>query len=89
MAYNYAVQRPNVFTEDGQVMFLKIRDTAHALISKSGAATCSKIISGCTGDSWDMLACVDRLVEIGEILEVPNTLSGAGQHRLFTSFDRL
>lgn len=87
MSYSYATQRPNVFTEDGQIMFLKIRDQAKALIAKAGAATSEKIMSGCTGDTWNMLACIDRLVELGEILEVPNTLSGAGQHRLFTSFD--
>ena len=86
MTYEYAMQRPNVFTEDGQVMFLKIRDAAKALIAKSGAATCEKIIGGCTGNSWDMLACVDRLVELKEIQEIPNTLSRAGQHRLFVAF---
>lgn len=89
MAYEYAVQRPHVFTEDGQVMFLKIRDNAQALIAKSGAASCGKIIAGCTGDSWNMLACVDLLVELGEILEVPNPLSKAGQDRLFTSLNPL
>ena len=88
MSYDYSTQRPNVFTEDGQVMFLKIRDKAKALIATSGAATCEKIISGCSGDSWDMLACVDRLVELKEIFEIPNTLSTAGQHRLFVSFER-
>lgn len=83
MSYRYATERPKVFTEDGQVMFLKIRDAAKALIASSGAATCEKIISGCTGDSWQMLACVDRLVELKEILEVPNPHSRAGQHRVF------
>jgi hypothetical protein len=83
MPYSYATERPNVFTELGQRMFLQIRDTAKELIAKSGAASCGKIISGCTGDSWHMLACVDRLVELGEIFEVPNTRSKFGQDRLF------
>lgn len=86
MSYNYQTQRPKVFTEDGQVMFLKIRDNADALMKKSGAATAEKLMAGCTGDTWDMLACIDRLVEIGEIHEIPNTMSGAGQHRLFIAF---
>lgn len=84
--YDYAVQRPFVFTEDGQVMFLKIRDNAKSLISTAGAASCQKITQGCSGDSWDMLACVDRLVELKEIFEVQNPLSGHGQHRIFTAF---
>lgn len=87
MSYDYATQRPNVFTEDGQVMFLKIRDNAKRLIAIAGAATAGRMMNGCTGDSWNMLACVDRLVELREIFEVPNTLSRAGQHRIFIIFD--
>ncbi len=87
MAYNYATQKPNIFTEDGQTMFLKIRDTTKALIAKAGVARSDKMMAGCSGDSWNMLACVDRLVELGEIHEIPNTMSGAGQHRVFISFD--
>lgn len=81
--YAYPVHRPFVFTEDGQITFLKIRDNAKRLIAASGAATCERIMSVASGDSWEMLACVDRLVELGELLEVPNTWSKAGQHRLF------
>ena len=87
MGYHYQTQRPNVFTEDGQVMFLKIRDNAKVLLSKSGAATSGRIMNGVSGDTWDMLACIDRLVELGELHEIPNTLSGAGQHRVFVAFD--
>jgi hypothetical protein len=83
MSYDYQIERAFVFTEEGQVMFLKIRDTAKSLIETSGAASCERIISGCTGSSWSMLACVDRLVELRELLEVPNPHSRAGQHRLF------
>lgn len=83
MTYDYATQRRHVFTEEGQIMFLKIRDQAKSLIARSGAAMSQEITSGCTGNSWDMMACIDRLVEIGEIKEVPNTWSRAGQHRIF------
>jgi hypothetical protein len=87
MAYVYGEQKQHVFSEGGQVMFLAIRDNARNLIRKAGAATMERIIAGQCGDVWQMMACVDRLVELKELLEVPNTLSGAGQHRLFTSFD--
>lgn len=87
MGYNYATQRSRIFTEDGTTMLLKIRDQTKALIAKAGVARSDKMMAGCTGDVWDMLACIDRLVEMGEILEVANTLSRAGQHRIFTSFD--
>lgn len=40
------------------------------------------IISGSSGDSWLLLACVDRLVELGELREIPQTHT-AGQDRIF------
>ena len=83
MAYDYQTERPFIFTEDGQVMFLKIRDRSKSLIENSGAVSCDRLIAGLTGDSWGMLACVDRLVELRELREVPNPHSSAGQHRLF------
>jgi len=86
--YNYQAERPFVFTEEGQVMFLKIRDTAKLLLDKSGAVSCARLISGCTGSSWSMLACVDRLVELRELAEVPNPYSSAGLDRLFIAGSR-
>ena len=86
MSYRYEDYRERVFSEGGQVMFLKIRDNASELIAKSGASTMERLIAGCSGTNWDMLACVDRLVELGELLEVPNPHSSAGQHRIFTHF---
>lgn len=83
MSYNYAEERSAIFTEDGQRQFLEIRDRCKWLLKIAGAASMSMIISGKTGDSWQMMACVDRLVELGEITEIKNTYSGAGQHRLF------
>ncbi len=82
MSYDYQTQRASVFTEDGQKMFLAIRDKAHELLSKSDAVMSGKLLIG-TGDTWNMMACVDRLVELGELLEVPNPHSRAGQHRIF------
>lgn len=79
--YNYNTQRPHLFSEQGQVMFLKIRDNVNKLLKEAGAVMMSRAISSCTGDTWDMLACVDRLVELGEIREIPQDC--AGQHRVF------
>lgn len=84
--YDYQTQRPRVFTDEGQLLFLEIRDRTHYLIQRAGVARMDKILSGVSGDWWDQLACVDRLVEIGEVYEVPNTMDDAGQYRLFTSF---
>lgn len=83
--YDYVTERPTLFTEHGQVMFLKIRDNASRLIAEAGAARMQEIMRGVAGDTWAMLACVDRLVELGELRELTAPLSVAGQHRIFTA----
>lgn len=83
--YDYQTQRPNVFTEDGQVMFLRIRDRTKQLLKQAGAVRLEEMIQGSTRDTWDMLACVDRLVELGEIREISQPIGTPGQMRIFTS----
>lgn len=85
MAYDYATERPRIFTEDGQSMFLKIRDATKYLLESAGAARFQEITRKVTGDSWMMIACVDRLVELGEIREITAPSSVAGQNRVFVS----
>jgi len=81
--YNYQTERQSLFTEEGQIMFLRIRDKTQQLLKTSGAARAQEMMVG-TGDSWKMLACLDRMVELREIREI--TASGvAGQHRVFVS----
>lgn len=82
--YNYETEKPKLFTEENQLLFLGIRDRVQELLKKSGA-----VMQGCVGlpsgvgaaDSWTMLACFDRLVELGELEEI--TRKCAGQHRVF------
>lgn len=83
--YNYQTEKQAIFTEDGQEMFLSIRDNVHKLIDASGAITMGKAMSArITGSSWTMMACVDRLVELGEIVEI-HQKECAGQHRIFVN----
>lgn len=82
--YNYQNEKTKIFTEEGQIVFLKIRDKTQHLLKQSGAIMMSNIINGISGDSWLHLACVDRLVELGEIKEITNG-DVAGQHRVFIS----
>lgn len=83
MPYEYQKERPSVFTEDGQIMFLRIRDRANYLLKEAGACNVECLMRAVTGDSWHMLACVDRLVEIGELVEVKQDERTFGQHRIF------
>lgn len=84
--YNYQTERKYVFTEEGQVQFLRIRDKVKNLLNLSGAVRMDKAIGGETGNSWGMLACVDRLVELKELEELTDkNTAGQGQFRVFIS----
>jgi hypothetical protein len=84
--YNYQVQKQNLFTDEGQRKFLKVRDNVLRLISEAGAVRMDKATAGVSGENWDALACVDRMVELGEITEVVAVDRVPGQYRIFTSF---
>jgi hypothetical protein len=81
--YTYLEQKPFVFTEEGQRTFLKIRDNVNNLCELSGAVSMEKAIAGTSGNSWELLACVDRLVELGELREVTNSDAVPGLNRIF------
>lgn len=83
--YNYTTQKKNLFTEEGQVLFLKIRDNAQLQLKGAGAFRMDCVLAGCTGDGWDMMACVDRLVELQEVYEVTAGRNVPGQYRIFSS----
>jgi len=82
--YNYKEHRERVFTDEGQREFLKVRDHVQELLGRAGAVRMSEAMSVLTGDTWFILACVDRLVELGEIREITGE-DIAGQHRVFVS----
>lgn len=82
--YNYTTEKPQIFTERGMEMFLKVRDKADKFLGDGGAFQMGHVMSASSGDSWTLMACVDRLVEIGEIREIPQN-DCAGQHRTFVS----
>lgn len=66
MTYSYDDMKQNLFSDEGQRMFLAIRDRFQSLTSATGACTVAHVIKKQSGDSFLMLACCDRLVELGE-----------------------
>jgi hypothetical protein len=82
MAYVYQEQRPYVFTEEGQEKLFATMRRARFCLEKSGAVRADRILSD--GDSWEALACIDRLVELKMLRPVtgPNTF---GQDRIFVA----
>jgi hypothetical protein len=82
MGYNYTAERSSLFTEQGQVAFMKIRDQARELLRIAGAFQMGKISMSVALDSFQAHACLDRMVELEELLDVsPPGVSG--DHRVF------
>lgn len=81
MGYEYLLKREQLFSDEGSRLFTNVRDNVKRLLEESGAVRMQEAISGNTGDSWLMLACMDRMVELGELREL--TQNVPGQHRVF------
>ncbi len=81
--YNYLTEKPKIFTEEGQIEFLKVRDRVKYLLKEAGAFMMFSALKDISGDSWQMMAYVDRLVELKEIKEITSNV--AGQHRVFVA----
>lgn len=84
MPYIYEAEKYKIFTEQGQVKFIKIRDRAKHLLKEAGAIKMWPLLSGMSGDTWELMAYVDRLVELKEIREI-SSANCAGQDRVFVS----
>jgi hypothetical protein len=78
MGYRY-----ELFTEEGQRTFIRIRDRVKKLLGEAGAVRIQEAASHQGGDSWFALACFDRMVELGDISEVCITPGTPAQHRVF------
>ncbi len=81
--YLYETEKQAIFTDEGQVKFLNIRDRIKGLLQKTGCITMEHAISSNSGTSFFWMACVDRMVEIGELVEVVQQTQPAGQDRIF------
>ena len=79
--YDYTTERSFVFTEPGVEMLFKARDKANKLLAEAGAFREQEVLSCLSGDSWHQLACVDYLVERGEIRRVYDR--GARQYNVY------
>ena len=87
--YKYEELKPEIFKEENQEDFLKIRDGIEAVTTLAGCITMGKAIEFGKGDLWVRMAVVDRLVELGELIEVERKEENvAGQHRIFIRIKR-
>lgn len=83
MSYVYSVEKPWLFTDEGQRCLFKARDQAQRLLADAGAFRSFRALREVPyGDTWKGLAILDRLVELGDIREVTDA-SAWGQDRVF------
>ena len=69
--YRYEDEKPALLTDDGQRLLLRVRDRAKKLLEIAGAVRQSELLRASRGtDTWQDIAIVDRLVELGELEEV-------------------
>lgn len=86
MSYNYQTERQFLFTEEGSVMFMKVRDAVQELLRKAGAFRFTHVSISGGYDSFQLIACVDRLVELKELEELPRQCWQ--QFKVYTSTER-
>lgn len=79
MGYEYRNEREALFTEAGQRRFIAVRDKVKSMIKTAGAFRLGE--AGIY--SWEEMACVDRMVELGELVEFKR--ESWGQYRVFTT----
>lgn len=53
--YDYAKEKKELFSDEGQRMFLKVRDKANSLLKTAGAFRSQEAWSGCTGSNWTIM----------------------------------
>lgn len=79
--YSYETEKQWVFTDEGQRQFLRVRDHVAKCLKLAGVVRMQEATAPISGDNWSQMACVDRLVELGELVEIQT--DGASQHRVF------
>jgi hypothetical protein len=89
VSYVYEEQKSELFTDSGQRLFVAVRDQVRAMMDRSGAVRAQEAIALPHGigaaDSWTLLACLDRMVELDELQELERSGYVAGQHRVFVA----
>lgn len=84
MPYNYLVEKQKIFTDEGQRKFTRFRDKVFEIVKLAGCIREQEASKHADmGDTWTNMAFIDRMVEMGDLVEV-NYGDCAGQHRIFT-----
>lgn len=88
MAYDYATERPKLFTEDGVRMLRRIEANVRRLLAESGCFYAEAAFKGISGDGWEMLAALDWLIEEKIIRRVETPERRMGQYQIYEAYSR-
>lgn len=85
--YNYIEEKPYTLTDKGSEDVLNVKNLVDEAIKEYGAIRMQEIFwkakfNTCSSD--EMMACVDRLVELNQVFEVTRNMAVMGQHRIFS-----
>jgi len=83
MIYNYEEYKPNLLDKKELRRFLEIRDIVKDEIDSVGMMVMGAVMMRALGDTWKTMACVEMLVEIGEIIETTQKSETWAQEREF------
>ena len=81
MKYSYATEKPKLLTDEGQRLVIDTHDTVLGLLKRAGAVRMGAVMP--STEPWRALAVIDRLVEIGDLVEITQSVSPAQQDRIF------
>ena len=85
MSYNYQTEKPGLLAPDNIPKLMKARDKILAIVKEAGAISGGAAMCQWPGggDSWQMMAVADWMVENGDLREVEQRREPAGQHRVY------
>ncbi len=82
--YDYKLEKPKLFTDEGQKAMIKTLVNAQKLLKDAGSFRIFNALENVDyPDTFFAMAILDRLVELGEIREVTSS-KVKGQDRIFT-----
>jgi hypothetical protein len=81
--YNYETEKAQLFTDEGQRKLIKTRDNVLRIVKEAGCIRMQEALRFANmGDSWSNMAMIDRLVELGDLVEISKG-DEPGQYRIF------
>lgn len=82
MPYSYEDQKAWVLSDPGQRVLIRAHDAARTILQAAGAVLGHKITSAravgpSVWDNWQMMALLERMVEIGDLTVVVQSTNGS------------